>query len=64
MAVLFDAPVFKGIARLINRAWIETLRVVTGTELVISIARLINRAWIETLHARGRYYPNTVSPGL
>ena len=37
-----------GIARLINRAWIETSKVLVMSVAISCIARLINRAWIET----------------
>ena len=42
------------IARLINRAWIETCGPLQTRTGLSCIARLINRAWIETLTVRGQ----------
>ena len=54
----------QGIARLINRAWIETSTSRRFTTPRGRIARLINRAWIETWRWRCRRVPPPVSPGL
>ena len=52
------------VARLINRAWIETDLAQDALRDVLSVARLINRAWIETAMWNKACCVDSVSPGL